>query len=57
MLESDIVNLGYVINVIESAEERQEALLKAWQLTRQVLIVSAQILIDDSTWCLGQLML
>ncbi|MFM2378614.1 MAG: hypothetical protein RLZZ143_1192 [Cyanobacteriota bacterium] len=48
LIESDIVNLGYVINVIESAEERQEALLKAWQLTRQVLIVSAQILIDDS---------
>jgi DNA phosphorothioation-associated putative methyltransferase len=48
LIESDIVNLGYVINVIESAEERQEALLKAWQLTRQVLIVSAQIIIDDS---------
>ncbi len=48
LIESDIVNLGYVINVIESAEERQDALLKAWQLTRQVLIVSAQILIDDS---------
>lgn len=48
LIASDIVNLGYVINVIESAVERQEALLKAWQLTRQVLIVSAQILIDDS---------
>ncbi|MBR8830550.1 MAG: hypothetical protein N5P05_003921 [Chroococcopsis gigantea SAG 12.99] len=44
---ADIVNLGYVINVIEDREERQEALLKAWQLTHQVLIVSAQVLIDD----------
>jgi DNA phosphorothioation-associated putative methyltransferase len=48
LAEADIVNLGYVINVIESARERQEALLEAWQLTQQVLIVSAQILIDDS---------
>lgn len=44
---ADIVNLGYVINVIENIEERQEALLKAWELTRQVLIVAAQVLIDD----------
>lgn len=45
--EADIVNLGYVINVIENVTERREALLKAWGLTRQILIVSAQVLIDD----------
>lgn len=45
---ADVVNLGYVINVIEDRLERQEALTKAWELTRQVLIVSAQVLIDDS---------
>lgn len=45
--EADIVNLGYVINVIENVAERREALLKAYQLTRQVLIVSAQVLIRD----------
>lgn len=44
---ADIVNLGYVINVIEDPRERQQALLNAWELTRQVLIVSAQVLIDD----------
>jgi DNA phosphorothioation-associated putative methyltransferase len=44
--EADIVNLGYVINVIEDTTERREALIEAWQLTRQVLIVSAQILVD-----------
>jgi DNA phosphorothioation-associated putative methyltransferase len=46
-ISSDIVNLGYVINVIEDQTERREALLKAWELTRQVLIVAAQVLIDD----------
>jgi DNA phosphorothioation-associated putative methyltransferase len=42
---ADVVNLGYVVNVIESQTERREALIKAWELTRQVLIVSAQVLI------------
>lgn len=48
LVEADIVNLGYVINVIEETQERREALLKAWELTRKVLIVSAQVLINDS---------
>ena len=46
-LAADIVNLGYVINVIEDTKERREALIKAWELTRQMLIVSAQVLISD----------
>ncbi len=45
--KADIVNLGYIINVIECQQERREALVKAWELTQQVLIVAAQILIDD----------
>ena len=45
LVVADIVNLGYVINVIESQAERREALIKAWKLTRQVLIVAAQVLI------------
>jgi DNA phosphorothioation-associated putative methyltransferase len=44
---ADIVNLGYVINVIENQQERRHALLEAWELARQLLIVSAQVLIDD----------
>ena len=44
---ADIVNLGYIINVIEDMAERREALIKAWELTKKVLIVSAQILVDD----------
>lgn len=40
---ADVVNLGYVINVIESAEERASTLKKAWNLCRQLLAVSAQV--------------
>ena len=40
-VESDVVNLGYVINVIEDPAERSETLQAAWSLTRKVLVVSA----------------
>ena len=46
---ADIVNLGYVINVIEDYAERQETLKKAWSLTKEILIVSAQLTIDAKT--------
>ncbi len=44
---ADIVNLGYIINVIEDLVERREVLINAWDLAQQVLIVSAQVLVDD----------
>ena len=40
-VESDVVNIGYVINVIEDPAERAQALLNAWGLARKVLVVSA----------------
>jgi DNA phosphorothioation-associated putative methyltransferase len=40
---SDVVNLGYVINVIEDLEERQATLRRAWELTGRVLLVSARL--------------
>jgi DNA phosphorothioation-associated putative methyltransferase len=43
--ESDIVNIGYVINVIEDPGERAATLRKAWDLCRRLLIVSAQVLV------------
>ncbi|MGL5924804.1 DNA phosphorothioation-associated putative methyltransferase [Chroococcidiopsis sp.] len=46
-IAADIVNLGYVLNVIEDLEERRQALIHAWKLTRKVLLVSAQVLIND----------
>lgn len=41
--EADIVNLGFVINVIEDYQERCEALLGAYDLAQQVLVVSAML--------------
>lgn len=46
-IPAEVVNLGYVINVIEDPGERREALLQAWKLTQKVLIVAAQVLVDD----------
>jgi len=40
---SDIVNLGYVINVIEDIEERSRVLHEAWDLTKKALLVSARL--------------
>lgn len=40
---ADVVNLGYVINVIESANERAETLQRAWALTKKVLVVAARL--------------
>ncbi len=41
-----IVNLGYVVNVIEDPTERQDALQRAWSLAEEVLIVSARTTMD-----------
>ncbi len=40
---SDVVNLGYVVNVIEDPQERQATLRRAWDLTRRVLLVSGRL--------------
>ncbi len=44
---ADVVNLSYIINVIEDPVERDRALSHAWELTQGVLIVAAQILVND----------
>lgn len=36
----EVVNIGFVLNVIEDANERREALLGAWKLTDKVLSVA-----------------
>jgi DNA phosphorothioation-associated putative methyltransferase len=41
--KSDIVNLGFVLNVIEDREERVSTLLKAWGLAKKALIVSVMV--------------
>lgn len=40
---ADVVNLGYVINVIEISSERKETLKKAYKLAGRALVVSAQV--------------
>ncbi|WP_295385028.1 DNA phosphorothioation-associated putative methyltransferase [uncultured Thiodictyon sp.] len=40
---ASIVNLGFVINVIEDPEERLEALTRAWSLTQTLLVVSVML--------------
>lgn len=40
---SDIVNLGFVLNVIEDQDERLEALLGAWELADKLLVISVML--------------
>jgi hypothetical protein len=42
-LEADVVNLGYVVNVIEDPAERIEALVDSYRHTKRLLVVSALI--------------
>ncbi|UYP20199.1 DNA phosphorothioation-associated putative methyltransferase [Rhodococcus sp. Z13] len=42
-IPSNVVNLGYVVNVIEDPVERVHVLESAWDLTRNVLVVSARL--------------
>ena len=44
---ADVVNLGYVINVIEDHEERAEVLKTSWALAKQAMVVSARSTIDS----------
>ena len=40
---SDLVNLGFVLNVVEDPAERQQTLKAAWALAQEVLIVSVML--------------
>ena len=40
---ADVVNLGYVINVIEDPVERVAVLVDAWRYTREALVVSTMV--------------
>ncbi len=39
---SDVVNLGYVVNVIEDPAERRATLRRAWELAEEALVVSGR---------------
>lgn len=40
---SDVVNLGYVLNVIEDLTERDETLVRAFVLAKKVLVVAVRV--------------
>lgn len=42
LVESDVVNLGFVLNVIEDPAERQTTLARAWGLARQALVIAVR---------------
>ncbi|WP_321528561.1 DNA phosphorothioation-associated putative methyltransferase [Sedimenticola selenatireducens] len=42
-VSAPLVNLGFVINVIEDYEERVDALLGAWSLTDKLLVISVML--------------
>lgn len=43
---SDVVNIGYVVNVIEDQRERAAAIQRAWNLTKKVLVVAGRLTWD-----------
>ena len=43
IINSDVVNIGFVINVIEDQDERIEALSNAWNISDRLLVVSAML--------------
>lgn len=46
-VRADIVNLGYVVNVIENSKERAAVLRDAWALSRKLLVVSARSTLES----------
>ena len=40
---ADVVNIGYVVNVIEDPHERADALREAWGLANEALVISARL--------------
>ncbi|HET9873192.1 MAG TPA: DNA phosphorothioation-associated putative methyltransferase [Propionibacteriaceae bacterium] len=43
---AELINLGYVVNVIERRDERADVLRRAWDLAEGVLVVSARMTWD-----------
>jgi DNA phosphorothioation-associated putative methyltransferase len=47
-IKSDIVNLGFVLNVIEAQEERAKALKTAWSLAREAMVIAVMTPSSDA---------
>jgi DNA phosphorothioation-associated putative methyltransferase len=48
-LSADVVNLGYVVNVVERPDERADSLRDAWGYARGVLVVAARLKAEHDT--------
>lgn len=48
IVEADVVNLGFVVNVIEDSAERVEALTKAFALARKVMTVGVMLFNNET---------
>lgn len=46
-----VVNLGYVVNVVEDPDERAGVLRQAWNLAEHALVVSARLTVDARNPC------
>jgi DNA phosphorothioation-associated putative methyltransferase len=53
-VDADVVNLGYVANVIADPEERRAALRSAWQHAAKALVVAARLNAERRTISLGR---
>lgn len=42
-IRADIVNLGFVLNIIESPQERRETLKKAFMLAKKIIVISVML--------------
>lgn len=49
LISSDIVNLGFVLNVIEDRDERDETLRRAFEFAERFIIISAMIAGESTT--------
>ena len=53
-VQCDVVNIGYVVNVIAEPNERRAALQHAWQLAGKALLVSARLNAERRALAVGR---
>jgi DNA phosphorothioation-associated putative methyltransferase len=54
VVDSDVINIGYVVNVIADPVERAIALQSAWQHARKALVVAARLNVERRTITVGK---
>lgn len=52
--DADVVNIGYVVNVIAEPDERRRALRTAWSHARKALVIAARLNAERRTITLGR---